>query len=153
MVETDMSFGNSLLFENKTSKKAVPKYGNVWSKDMAGYSLAGIFSTNYLRATVENLSWCLPYTRESGINIFPRAAAHNLGWLELESNSIVVLEICMKHCSVVAGTLHSLLICWKTWPKSRRFDGIVRKLWLTFFAVSAVAGHLVATCWWFAGYQ
>lgn len=79
MVETDMSFGNFLLCENKTSKKAVSKYGNVRSKDMAGYSLAGIFSTNYLRATVENLSWCLPYTRESGINIFPRAATHNLG--------------------------------------------------------------------------
>lgn len=38
-------------------------------------------------------------------------------------------------------------------PKSRRFNGIVRKLWLTSFAVSAVAGHLVAFCWWFSGWD
>lgn len=47
MTISDMSFGNFPLCESKTSKKAVPKYKNLGSKDMAGCSLAGIFSTNH----------------------------------------------------------------------------------------------------------
>lgn len=90
-----------------------------------------------------------PIHRRKRDKSVPREAGHNQSWLKLE-NSKVTFEVCMKRCSVVADALHSLLFCWKTWPKSWRFDCIVRKFWLTSFALSAVAEQLVATWLWFS---